>query len=79
MATVYRRPGEPFEKMYQRFANLVYSERIIHTYKRKMYYMKPSEKRKYKEWKRIRKLIKKKKRLFEKLGLFKKGKKRIKV
>ena len=51
MASVYRRENETFEKMYKRFKKLVEKERVISIYRRKQYYMKPSEVRRYKKLK----------------------------
>ena len=51
MVTVVRREQETFEKLLKRFKKLVEQEQVISTFMRKSYYMKPSEKRKFKKMK----------------------------
>lgn len=42
------RPGEDFERTIKRFTRKVRAERVIEEYRERMYYRKPSEKRRQK-------------------------------
>ena len=77
MVTVVKRhQNETFEKMLKRFKKLVEQEQVLSTYMRKRYYMKPSEKRKYKKIKSEMRRRKAELKRLKKMGLLKpKGKK----
>ena len=72
MVTVVKRhPNEPFEKMFKRFKKVVEQEQVVSTFMRKRYYMKPSEKRKYKKIKSEMRRRKAELKRLRKLGLLK--------
>ena len=72
MVTVVKRhPNEPFEKMLKRFKKVVEQEQVVSTFMRKRYYMKPSEKRKYKKIKSEMRRRKAELKRLRKLGLLK--------
>ena len=55
MTSVYRHEGESFESLFRRFKKQVQNERILSQIRRRRFYEKPSQERKRKAAKKLRK------------------------